>query len=175
MRILFLLILFIGLMLNNSCRQHEKTPESKPIDKNTLINVNKLLVEKDKKRVEAYIRQGNWKMQESPLGFWYFLVDDRDGDMIKKGDMVTLNFTESLLDGTLCHSNANATPVTIRAGYREITRGLDEGLYLMSEGDSAIFIIPPFLAYGLPGDGGKVPPRSSVVYKLKVLEIKHPD
>ncbi len=130
-------------------------------------------MEKDKKQVEDYIRRRNWEMQESPLGFWYFIVDEKEGSKVKKGDMVTLQYTESLLDSTVCHSNVGAYPKTIKTGYSEITRGLDEGLYYLSEGDSAIFIIPPFLAYGLPGDGKIIPPRATIIYQVKVLDVKH--
>jgi len=170
----FRLFIFFGLVLIFSCTRHDNKSGTKTIDKNTLIEVNRILMEKDKARIISYIKQKNWKMQESPLGFWYSLVEDTEGPAVKKGDLVTLQYSENLLDGTVCYSNFESTPRTIKMGYNEITKGLDEGLYYMNRGDSAIFIIPPFLAYGLPGDGKIVPPRSVVVYHVKVMDIKHP-
>ena len=113
-------------------------------------------------------------MKEASLGFWYFILKDNIGPNIKKGDHVTLQYIESLTDGTICKSATGLNPVTIRVGYSEITRGLDEGLYLLSKGDSARIILPPFFAYGLPGDGSTIPPRSVIIYQVKVLDIKHP-
>ena len=162
------------IILGSSCNQKKGSTKATPIDKNTLIEVNKLLVEKDKDQIKSYIGQKNWEMNEAPLGFWYFILKDESGTNIINGDHVTLQYTENLPDGTICKSATGLNPVTIRVGYSEITRGLDEGLYFLSEGDSARIILPPFFAYGLPGNGSSIPPRSVIIYQVKVLDVKHP-
>ncbi len=164
----------ILVVLGSSCNQKKGSPKTTPIDKNTLIEVNKLLVEKDKDQIKSYIGFKNWEMNEAPLGFWYFILKDETGTKIKNGDHVTLQYTESLTDGTICKSATGINPITIRVGYSEITRGLDEGLYFLSEGDSARIILLPFFAYGLSGDGSYIPPRSVIIYQVKVLDVKHP-
>jgi FKBP-type peptidyl-prolyl cis-trans isomerase FkpA len=47
--------------------------------------------------------------------------------------------------------------------------GLNEGLRILKPGAEAIFILPPFLAYGLLGDGKMIPSRSVIVYNIKIL------
>ncbi len=47
--------------------------------------------------------------------------------------------------------------------------GLNQGLRMLKPGGEAIFILPPFLAYGLKGDGNKIPSRSVIVYEIKIL------
>jgi hypothetical protein len=32
-----------------------------------------------------------------------------------------------------------------------------------------VFILPPFLAFGLVGDGKKIPPRTIIVYNVSIL------
>ncbi len=171
---LIYVFLFTLILTGSSCNHKKKSPKTIPIDKITLIEVNKLLIEKDKDQIKSYIGQKNWEMNEAPLGFWYFILKDESGTNIVNGDHVTLHYTERLRDGTICKSATGLNPVTIRVGYSEITRGLDEGLYFLSEGDSARIILPPFFAYGLPGDGSTIPPRSVIIYQVKVLDVKHP-
>ncbi len=171
---LFYYFLFIIIILGPSCNQKKESPNAKPIDKNTLIEVNRLLVEKDKEQIKSYIKSQGWEMKEAPLGFWYSIINNEEGPNVRNGDQVTLQYTESLIDGTICKSATGTNPVTIRLGYSEITRGFDEGLYFLSEGDSARIILPPFFAYGLPGNGSDIPARSVIIYQVKVLDIKHP-
>jgi FKBP-type peptidyl-prolyl cis-trans isomerase len=47
--------------------------------------------------------------------------------------------------------------------------GLNQGLRMLKPGAEAIFILPPFLAYGLPGDGKKIPSRAVIVYRITIL------
>jgi FKBP-type peptidyl-prolyl cis-trans isomerase len=39
---------------------------------------------------------------------------------------------------------------------------------MLKPGGEAIFIIPPFLAYGFVGDGNKIPSRAVIVYNITV-------
>lgn len=50
--------------------------------------------------------------------------------------------------------------------------GLNEGLRMLKPGSEAIFIIPPFLAYGLIGDGKMIPSRAVIVYNVSILQAK---
>jgi FKBP-type peptidyl-prolyl cis-trans isomerase len=47
--------------------------------------------------------------------------------------------------------------------------GLNQGLRMLKRGGEALFILPPFLAYGLKGDGNKIPSRSVLIYEIKIL------
>jgi len=38
-------------------------------------------------------------------------------------------------------------------------------------GDKATFIMPPHLAYGLPGDGNKIPARSVIAYEVILVKV----
>ena len=58
------------------------------------------------------------------------------------------------------------------SGRGEIETGLNEGLKLLKPGAEAIFIIPPFLAYGLVGDRKMIPSRAVIVYNVNILQPK---
>ncbi|NLK55387.1 MAG: peptidylprolyl isomerase, partial [Bacteroidales bacterium] len=61
-------------------------------------------------------------------------------------------------------------PMNVTVGKSDIEPGLDEGLRMIKPGGKAIFILPPFLAHGLVGDGNKIPPRTIVVYWITLAE-----
>jgi FKBP-type peptidyl-prolyl cis-trans isomerase len=44
----------------------------------------------------------------------------------------------------------------------------------MHVGDKMRFILPSHLAHGLTGDQSKIPPLSSVVYEIELLELTDP-
>jgi FKBP-type peptidyl-prolyl cis-trans isomerase len=53
-----------------------------------------------------------------------------------------------------------------------VEAGLEDGILLMHEGGRAKFIIPSHLAFGLTGNGNKIPPKSTLIYDIKLLKIK---
>ena len=51
-------------------------------------------------------------------------------------------------------------------------RGLQAGLQLIPEGETAKLLLPSFLAYGGYGDTQKIAPDSPIIMDVKVLKIK---
>jgi FKBP-type peptidyl-prolyl cis-trans isomerase len=49
---------------------------------------------------------------------------------------------------------------------------MNEGLRLLRPGAEAIFILHPFLGYGLTGDRKMIPPRATLVYNVNILRPK---
>ena len=162
-------ILFLVVFSFLSCKGKEEKVQNRPVDDQSLMDVNRFLVEKDEELIQSFISRMNWEMIEDSTGFWYHIVETGNGENVKNGDVVSIEYSESLLDGTLCNSTIGKQPRTFRLGYNEITRGMDEGIAQMHVGDSARFIFPPNLAYGLAGDNISVPPRSVVVCKVKLI------
>jgi FKBP-type peptidyl-prolyl cis-trans isomerase len=83
---------------------------------------------------------------------------------------VKMEYECSLLDGTKCYSSDELGPKEIILGKTAIEPGLNQGLRMMRPGGEAMFILPPFMAYGLPGDGKKIPSRAVIVYKVRIME-----
>ena len=53
-----------------------------------------------------------------------------------------------------------------------VIRGWTEALQLMKEGDKWQLIIPPELGYGSQGAGNIIPPDSTLIFEVELLEIK---
>jgi FKBP-type peptidyl-prolyl cis-trans isomerase len=137
-----------------------------------MAELNRYLVQKDREIIENYIERKSLKMTESPTGLWYYIKENGKGEYVKDNDRIVMNYECSLLDGTLCYSSADLGPKEIVLGKTELEPGMNEGLRLLKPGAEALFILPPFLAFGLVGDGKKIPPRTIIVYRVSILTEK---
>lgn len=137
--------------------------------KNDMTELNSYMVQKDREIIQNYIERKGLKMTESPTGLWYLVKDKGIGEPFKDGDRVLMNYKCTLLDGSGCYSSDDQGPKEIFVGKSDIEQGLDQGIRLLSRGGEALFIIPPYLAYGLIGDGKRIPPRATIVYSIKII------
>src|SRR3972149_775423 len=145
---------------------HKTSPES-------LVNVNKYLVQKDKEAIENYIKRHKWEMEFVESGLWYMIYEEGSGPNAEIGDVAIINYEISLLEGTVCYTSDSLHPKTFKIGQGGIESGLEQGILLMKQGDKAKFILPPHLAHGLLGDEKKTPPRAVIVYDVELKKIIH--
>jgi FKBP-type peptidyl-prolyl cis-trans isomerase FkpA len=164
--ILITVFVFTVMSCNNS---QPSGPVEKSPANDKMIDVNKYLVQKDNERIENYIERKNLTLKQTSSGLWYTVLKEGSGDLYKDGSTVLIDYDSSLLDGTPCYSSSESGPKTIIIGKSDIESGLNEGLKLLKPGSEAIFILPPYLAYGLLGDGNLIPARAVIVYKVKIL------
>jgi FKBP-type peptidyl-prolyl cis-trans isomerase len=167
------LVVLSLLILLVACRDRHvnNTPVLRP-GKEEMVDLNKFLVQKDRERIKNYIERKGLKMTESPTGLWYGLIKEGTGKTFSENDKVAFNYECSLLDGTKCYSSRDLGPKEVILGRSEMEQGLNEGLRLLKPGAEAIFILPPFLAYGFVGDRKMIPPRAVIVYNVNILQAK---
>ncbi len=60
---------------------------------------------------------------------------------------------------------------TFTLGVGEVIKGWDKGIEQMSLGEKAILTIDPKYAYGSKGSGHKIPPNSTLVFEVELLDI----
>jgi FKBP-type peptidyl-prolyl cis-trans isomerase FkpA len=161
--------IFLFSVLLSCNNNSEKTVYKRKPGNKELVELNSYLVEKDKERIQNYIERKNFKMKESSSGLWYLIIIEGRGEFFKENDKVLMEYECSLLDGTVCYSSKNLGPKEVVLGKGELESGLNEGLRRLKPGGEAVFILPPFLAHGLIGDGNLIPPRATIVYEIKIL------
>jgi FKBP-type peptidyl-prolyl cis-trans isomerase len=94
------------------------------------------------------------------------------GPAAKAGDMVTVDYTGWLTDGTKFDSSIDAgTPFQFTLGKGEVIPGWDQGVAGMQVGGVRTLTIPPDLAYGTQGAGGTIPSNATLVFEIKLLRI----
>lgn len=165
-----LIILALPALLFCSCHggnhSHDQTARKRGAN---MIETNRYIITKDRELIQSYCERKGIEAVETPTGLWYSVKERGSGPLIKDGDIITFEYECSLLDGTVCYSSKDAGPKTTRFGYSTMESGLLEGIKLMRKGAEYLFIIPPYLAYGVPGDGNRIPGRAVIVYRIKVL------
>ncbi len=171
-----LLITLLTTFLIFSCtnnRHKPKTEEEVLAYKEPLINVNKILVDKDSLRIARYCERKKLDLQVGLHGLWYKIYHTGTGDSAKYGKIVSIEYKLSLLEnGKLCYSSDLLGIKSFIVGKDNVESGLDIGIRMMREGDKAIFILPPNLAHGLLGDENCIPPRSIVIYEVHLLKVE---
>lgn len=160
-----------------SCSGSQNRPESRKrsseIPLETYIQINKQLVADEQKIIQKYIEDEGLEMAQTQTGLWYSITKPGSGSMITKGQVVVLNYSIHLLDGTLCYTSDDKGPKTFLVGQGGVESGLEEGVLMLQNGSNATFIMPPHLAHGLIGDDGKIPSRAILRYEVVVLEVKN--
>jgi FKBP-type peptidyl-prolyl cis-trans isomerase len=169
---ILLLVLFLlsGLF---SCRNNSErsVPVNKP-GQDQMADLNRYFIQKDKERIQNYIVRKKLKMKESPTGLWYQVINEGSGENFSDNDKLSFDYDCSLLDGTKCYSSKELGPKEVVLGRSNLEQGLYEGIRMLKPGAEAIFIIPPYLGYGLLGDRKNIPPRAVIVYNVYNLCAK---
>jgi FKBP-type peptidyl-prolyl cis-trans isomerase FkpA len=94
------------------------------------------------------------------------------GPAAQVGQTVSVHYTGWLLDGTVFDSSVDrGTPFEFTLGVGEVIQGWDEGVAGMQVGGIRRLTIPPELGYGSI-DRGTIPPNSTLIFEVELLEIK---
>jgi FKBP-type peptidyl-prolyl cis-trans isomerase len=94
------------------------------------------------------------------------------GPAAKAGDLVTVDYTGWLTDGTKFDSSLDSgKPFQFTLGNGEVIAGWDQGVAGMQVGGVRTLTIPPSLGYGANGANGVIPPNATLVFEVKLLKI----
>ncbi len=101
------------------------------------------------------------------------ILKEGSGDGAKSGDMVTVNYTGTLLNGTKFDSSLNPgrTPFQFTLGQNSVIQGWELGVLGMKPGEKRKLTIPPELGYGAAGAGGVIPPNATLIFEIDLLKI----
>jgi FKBP-type peptidyl-prolyl cis-trans isomerase FkpA len=168
MRFKYIFVLFLTIVQFSCGHQNEKKAYPVPPGRGEMADLNRYMITKDRERIQNYIERKKLKMTETQTGLWYQILKEGEGENFREKDRLVLDYKCTLLDGTKCYSSREQGPKELILGRSEMEAGLNEGLRLLKPGSEAIFIIPPFLAYGLIGDRKLIPPRAVLVYNISV-------
>ena len=140
--------------------------------KEPLMDWNKEKLKDQEFVISKYAERRNWEMTRTETGLYYQIYKEGNGEVADSGMYATYDFEIHLLNGDYCYSSDSIGSRTLELGKAPIQRGLDEALLKMKVGDKAYVILPPHLAYGLPGDGNKIPRDAILVYNLELKNLK---
>jgi len=167
---IFLLILSVNF---TTCKPNKENniPKDKKEYKETMQDVNKIIIQKDMDKMVGFSRNHNWNMTTDSTGFLYEVYEHGTGDSAQVGLLATIEYNIRLLDGTLCYSSDSLGTQTFLIDHGGVVTGLQYGILKMRVGDKARFLFPPYLGHGLIGDEDKIPPMSIIYYDVKLTAL----
>ncbi len=95
----------------------------------------------------------------------------------KNGDVLVMNYTGKLADGTVFDSNVDpkfnhVQPFEFTLGAGMVIKGWDEGLVGMKVGEKKTLTIAPEKGYGERGAGALIPPNATLIFDVELVGIK---
>lgn len=104
-------------------------------------------------------------------GLQYEVVEKGEGAVPTASDRVVVHYAGKLIDGSEFDSSyARNEPAKFGVG--QVIPGWTEALQMMPVGSKWKLTIPAELAYGAAGAGGRIPPNSTLVFDVELLDIE---
>ncbi len=102
------------------------------------------------------------------------ITKEGTGASIVNGQNAVMLYTGKLEDGTVFDStsNRNNDPFIFNLGAGMVIKGWDEGVLGMKVGEERTLTIPYDMAYGENGIPGVIPPKSTLIFDVVLLEIR---
>jgi FKBP-type peptidyl-prolyl cis-trans isomerase FkpA len=127
----------------------------------------------NRKQEEEFLRDNGRKegIVSTSSGLQYEVISQGSGEE-KPGasDRVRVNYKGSLMDGTVFDSSYDREE-SAEFPLNAVIPGWAEGIQLMTVGAHYRLYIPSGLAYGDRGAGGVIPPNSTLIFDVELLEI----
>ncbi len=159
-----------------SCQPKNTAEQNKEIDpsklEEPLIHANKQAVKEEEQQIDNFIRRRNWKMQETGSGLRYGIYKKGSGEKAGEGKIAVISYSVELITGEKIYSSEESGNKEFLIGRGGVESGIEEGILLLRVGDRAKIIIPSHLGFGLLGDQNKVPPKSTLIYDIELIELK---
>jgi len=109
----------------------------------------------------------------TPSGLTYLITKKGTGRQLKAGDTVILHYTGLLTNGVKFDSSRDGNqPFAFKLGAGQVIKGYDEGVAKLSVGDHAIIVIPSNIGYGAAGAGDVIPPNSTLIFVVEIVDVK---
>ena len=116
--------------------------------------------------------QTSEKFFTTSSGLQYRILNEGSGDENPRPEsVVSVHYRGKLINGLEFDSSYQRNqPASFPVN--GVIRGWTEALQLMTVGDKWELIIPPDLGYGKKGAGNIIPPDSTLIFEVELLEIK---
>ncbi len=141
--------------------------------------VNKYFEEFEAKLNTENIEKGKNFLEENgkrpgvvtlPSGLQYEILQEGNGKKPEASDRVKCHYEGTLIDGTLFDSSIKRGEPAV-FGVNQVIKGWVEALQLMTEGSKWRLFIPSELAYGAQQAGELIPPHSTLIFDVELIEV----
>ena len=141
----------------------------------TLLSVDspESMIKKEEDALKKYIEEKKITVAPTSTGLYFIETVAGKGPKIDTGIWVKTNFKVLLLDGKQIFSSyERGEPLRFEYGKRFDTPGFEQGISKMTKGGKATFIVPSSIGFGQMGSGSVVPPYSTLIYEVEILDLQ---
>ena len=131
-----------------------------------------LLAEENQKKSSKFLKNNKTAdgVIELSSGLQYKVIRAGSGESPTVNENVKVHYTGKHLDGTVFDSSVESNEPAIMS-LRSLPKGWKEALQLMNSGAKWELYVPPALAYGRRGSGGKIGPNELLILEVELIDI----
>ena len=131
------------------------------------------MMKKEQEALNQYIQDQQITVAPLASGLYFIEQQAGKGASVDSGTWVKLNFKVSLIDGKQIFSSLErGEPIRFEYGKRFDTPGMEEGVKMLKKGGKAKLIVPSKIGFGEMGRGALVPPYSTLIYEVEILDLQ---
>ena len=133
-------------------------------------------LKKDDVVLQDYIKKNNLNAQKDTSGVYYVVTQAGTGAKPKAGQIVSVQYKGTLLDGKEFDSSAKGNggkPIEFPIGVGQVIPGWDKAIPLLNKGSKATILIPSSLAYGQRGAGANIPADAVLRFDVELVDVKN--
>ncbi|MBB3324128.1 FKBP-type peptidyl-prolyl cis-trans isomerase [Atlantibacter sp. RC6] len=108
-------------------------------------------------------------MKRASLGYYYLIVDKGTGK-IKNNDTVAVTMRESLPNGKVINDMSKKGSV-LALPLNQFPPLFKSAISQVNNHGELRIVVPPELAYGEKGSMPDIPPNSTMIYDIKVVDV----
>ncbi len=176
--ILFLSSVLLIFFFCCNQRYQKKIVKNNGVDLTTdvFIAANKKMIQNEEAEIDSLLLLSKIPFIKHPTGIRISInqnLSNKKLDYAKDGDHVTLLYNCVLFDDmSTIIDDALIDTMSFKIGHSKQMRGLNYGIKLLKIGDKAKIVIPSYLGFGMSGYGKSVPPYSTLLLNVKLLNIE---
>ena len=146
--------------------------EAREIVNNYFEEMEKRMNAENIEKGKAFLTENQKKegVKVTASGLQYEVLQEGNGKSPKATDKVRCHYEGTLIDGTLFDTSIKRGEPAV-FGVNQVIPGWVEALQFMSEGAKWRLYIPSDLGYGAHGAGEMIPPHSTLIFDVELIEV----
>ncbi|MCH5318455.1 MAG: FKBP-type peptidyl-prolyl cis-trans isomerase [Paramuribaculum sp.] len=125
------------------------------------------------KKGEEFVKkakEADPEIKTTASGLSYKVLKQGTGPTITENDIAKVHYTGKLIDGTEFDSSIKrGEPLDFKTS--QVVPGFAEALKMMNKGSKYEIYLPSSLAYGDNDTGGIIPPGSTLIFTLEIIDV----
>ena len=175
-RLIFIVFFSISLLsCENNIEKFQDNDSLGVFDKESSIKMNKSWLVDEVFKIDQYCLRQGWEMLSSESGRRYKIINkSNSGIKAKEGSEVIIAYDIRLMDSfqTKCYNSDSSGLAKFKVEHSTIETGIHEVVTYLEKNDSALVILPHHIAHGISGDSKLIPPLSTVLYFIKIVDVE---